>query len=147
MAVCKVALRSRERLAALRPHNGIPVLHTLHWPEEIRDPGDLASPAPTTDREPPLTELLMDEMAGVDIGELHDDYAQALNVLTDTLAADGGALPAAGGPDSRAEGIRSRRPACPYRTPQLTAREGASAERARVDSDIDWTGTCEELSG
>ncbi len=27
------------------------MLHTLHWPEEIRDPGDLSSPAPTTDRE------------------------------------------------------------------------------------------------
>ncbi|MGI5262451.1 Ku protein [Streptomyces angustmyceticus] len=93
MAVCKVALRSRERLAVLRPRAGILVLHTLHWPEEIRDPGDLSSPAPTTDRELALAELLMDEMTGVDIDTLHDDYAQALNVLVDTLAAGGGALP------------------------------------------------------
>ncbi|GGN64132.1 hypothetical protein GCM10012285_65920 [Streptomyces kronopolitis] len=91
--MCKVALRSRERLAVLRPRAGILVLHTLHWPEEIRDPGDLSSPAPTTDRELALAELLMDEMTGVDIGELHDDYAQALNVLIDTLAADDRALP------------------------------------------------------
>ncbi|MFI0221741.1 Ku protein [Streptomyces lydicus] len=56
----------RERLAVLRPRNGILVLHTLHWPEEIRDPGDLSSPAPTTDRELALGELLMTEMAGVE---------------------------------------------------------------------------------
>ncbi|MEU9489447.1 Ku protein [Streptomyces decoyicus] len=67
LAVGKVALRSRERLSVLRPPNGILVLHTLHWPEEIRDPGDLSSPAPTTDRELDLAELLMTEMAGVDV--------------------------------------------------------------------------------
>ena len=31
----------------------------------------------------------MTEMAGVDVTELHDDYAQALNLLVDTLAAGG----------------------------------------------------------
>ncbi|MFF3546832.1 Ku protein [Streptomyces platensis] len=36
--MCKVPLRSRERLSVLRPRNGILVLHTLHWPEEIRHP-------------------------------------------------------------------------------------------------------------
>ncbi|WP_051799136.1 Ku protein [Streptomyces sp. NRRL S-337] len=64
LAVCKVAHRSRERLAVLRPRNGILVLYTLHWPEEIRDPGDLSSPAPTTDRELALAELLRAEMEG-----------------------------------------------------------------------------------
>ncbi|MFI1502588.1 Ku protein [Streptomyces platensis] len=93
VAVCKVALRSRERLAVLRPRNGILVLHTLRWPEEIRDPGDLSSPAPTTNRELALAELLMDEMAGVDITGLHDDYTQALNSLVDTLAAGRTAAP------------------------------------------------------
>ncbi|MEW1750997.1 hypothetical protein [Streptomyces angustmyceticus] len=88
-----MALRSRERLSDLRPRNGILVLHTLHWPEEIRDPGDLSSPAPTTDRELEIAELLMTEMAGVDISELHDDYAQALNLLVDTLAAGRTATP------------------------------------------------------
>ncbi|WP_399459722.1 Ku protein [Streptomyces sp. WAC01526] len=38
LAVCKVGLRSRERLAVLRPRHGILVLYTLHWPEEIRAP-------------------------------------------------------------------------------------------------------------
>ncbi|UQA90718.1 non-homologous end joining protein Ku [Streptomyces halobius] len=92
LAVCKVALRSRERLAILRPRNGILICHTLRWPEEVRQPGDLSSPVPTTTRELELAELLMTEMSGVDVGSLHDDYAEALNVLVDTLAAGGKAV-------------------------------------------------------
>lgn len=57
------------------------VLHTLLWPEEIREPDDLSSNAPVTDRELELAELLMDELAGVDIAALHDDYAAALEQL------------------------------------------------------------------
>jgi DNA end-binding protein Ku len=79
--VCKVALRTRERLAVLRPRHGMLVLHTLRWPEEIRDPGDLASSAPVTDRELQLAEVLMDALAGVDIGDLRDEYAAALEQL------------------------------------------------------------------
>lgn len=107
----------RERLAVLRPRNGILVLHTLRWPEEIRDPGDLSSPAPTTNRELALAELLMDEMAGVDIAGLHDDYTQALNSLVDTLAATARQhrprAAATGGSDGGAGEIRARCPARP----------------------------------
>jgi DNA end-binding protein Ku len=80
VVVCKVTLRSRERLAVLRPtarHSR----HTLRWPEEIRDRGDLASSAPVTDRELTLAEVLMDALAGVDLAELHDGYAAALQQL------------------------------------------------------------------
>ncbi|MFF7676634.1 hypothetical protein [Actinacidiphila glaucinigra] len=57
------------------------VLHTLLWPEEIREPDDLSSPAPVTERELELAELLMDQLAGVEIAELHDEYAAALEQL------------------------------------------------------------------
>ncbi|GFE19992.1 Ku protein [Streptomyces nigrescens] len=86
LAVCKVAIRSRERLAVLRPKHGMLVLQTLLWPEEIRDPGDLSSPTPVTDRELRLAEMLMDELAGVDIDQLHDEYAAALEQLVDAKA-------------------------------------------------------------
>jgi DNA end-binding protein Ku len=81
IGVCKVALRARERLAVLRPRRGVLVCHTLRWPEEVRDPGDLTSSAPVTDRELRLAEVLMEELAGVDLAELHDDYAAALDQL------------------------------------------------------------------
>src|SRR4051794_6227991 len=42
VAVAKVTLRTRERLAVLRPRRGMLVLHTLLWPQEIREPDDLS---------------------------------------------------------------------------------------------------------
>ncbi|MEU4094481.1 Ku protein [Streptomyces sp. NPDC026673] len=81
VAVAKVTLRTRERLAVLRPRHGMLVLHTLLWPEEIREPDDLSSSAPVTDRELELAELLMDLLAGVEIADLHDEYAAALEQL------------------------------------------------------------------
>ena len=38
VAVVKVALRQRERLAMLRPRDGVLVLQTLLWPDEVREP-------------------------------------------------------------------------------------------------------------
>src|SRR6266699_2759560 len=38
VAVAKVALRNRETLAALRTRDGVLVLVTLMWPDEVRVP-------------------------------------------------------------------------------------------------------------
>ncbi|MFE4959444.1 Ku protein [Streptomyces sp. NPDC056653] len=92
VAVAKVTLRTRERLAVLRPRHGMLVLHTLLWPEEIREPGDLSSASPVTDRELELAELLMDQLVGVDIADLHDEYAAALEQLV--VAKQSGGEPA-----------------------------------------------------
>ncbi|MFB7635561.1 hypothetical protein ACFC0M_32050 [Streptomyces sp. NPDC056149] len=51
----------------------------LRWPEEVRDLGNLASPALTTERELELTELLVSEMTGVEVEDLHDVYCEALS--------------------------------------------------------------------
>src|SRR5919199_1512937 len=38
VGVSKVAIRQREHLAAIRVLDGLLVLHTMHWPDEIREP-------------------------------------------------------------------------------------------------------------
>jgi len=38
VAIVKVALRQRERLAVLRPREGVLVLQTMLWPDEVRVP-------------------------------------------------------------------------------------------------------------
>ena len=38
VAVVKVSLRNRERLAMLRPRDGVLVLQTMLWPDEVRRP-------------------------------------------------------------------------------------------------------------
>jgi DNA end-binding protein Ku len=89
VGVCKLALRSRERLAVLRPRRGVLVIHTLRWPQEIRESGDLASPAPVTDRELALAELLVEQLAGVDLTELRDEYGAALEQLVEAKLSGG----------------------------------------------------------
>ncbi|MEU5029284.1 Ku family protein [Streptomyces milbemycinicus] len=53
----------------------------MRRPQEIRDPGDLAPPAPVTDRELELAEVLIGQLPGVDITALHDEYGAALDQI------------------------------------------------------------------
>lgn len=89
VGVAKIAIRSRERLALLRPRNGVLVVHTLLWQDEIREPGDLAPTAPVTDRELELAEVLIRELTGVEGRELHDEYTHALEQLVAAKAGQG----------------------------------------------------------
>ncbi|MEV6011999.1 Ku protein [Streptomyces sp. NPDC051976] len=79
LGIAKFAVRTRERLVVLRPRRGVLVVHGLHWPQEIRDPGDIASLAPVTEQELGLAEMLIEQLAGVDIASLHDQYGEALD--------------------------------------------------------------------
>lgn len=87
VAVARVALRSRERLAVFRPRRGILACQTLYWPDEVREPGDLAPSTPVTDRELQLAETLLRELTGVEPAELHDEYAHALDQLVQAKVA------------------------------------------------------------
>ncbi|GAA1257756.1 hypothetical protein GCM10009646_52250 [Streptomyces aureus] len=79
--MCKVAVRSRERIALLRPRHGMLILQTLLWQDELRDPGDLTPSAPVTEGELELAEVLMRELPGVEVGQLRDEYRRALEEL------------------------------------------------------------------
>ncbi|MEW2081124.1 Ku protein [Streptomyces sp. NPDC005283] len=81
VGVAKLAIRSRERLALLRPRRGVLVIQTLLWEDELREPGDLAPSAPVTDRELAMAEVLIRELTGVEKRELHDEYGHALEQL------------------------------------------------------------------
>ncbi len=59
--IAKFAVRTRERLAALRPRRGVVVVHALRWPEALREPGAIASTAPVTERELELAEMLIEQ--------------------------------------------------------------------------------------
>ncbi|MFE4778231.1 Ku protein [Streptomyces sp. NPDC056713] len=87
--MCKVAVRSRERIALLRPRHGILILHTLLWQDELRDPGDLAPTAPVSDRELELAEVLMRELPGVEVDQLQDEYRHALEQLVEAKVTGG----------------------------------------------------------
>jgi DNA end-binding protein Ku len=84
VAVVKVSLRSRERLAVLRPRGDALVVHTMLWPDEVRS---IELPAEVRDVEPREQEMAMassfiDAMSGAFKPEdYHDDYRAALEEM------------------------------------------------------------------
>lgn len=67
VAVAKVTIRTKERLATLRVYDATMVLETMHWPDEIRSPKELdlptgktAAPAP---RELDMARTLVESLA------------------------------------------------------------------------------------
>ncbi|MBO0653689.1 Ku protein [Streptomyces triculaminicus] len=84
VAVTKIALRTRESLALLRVHGDLLTLHTMYWPDEIREPAGLAPPASVTVRpqELKMATSLMDTLSeDFDLESLEDEYEVALGEL------------------------------------------------------------------
>ncbi|MFI9600179.1 non-homologous end joining protein Ku [Streptomyces sp. NPDC004069] len=91
-AVAKVTLHTRERLAAVWPRRDTLVVQTLLWPDEVREPGNTAPATSVTGQELELASLLMAQMSDVDLADLHDDSAAALEQLV-AAKESGGRLP------------------------------------------------------
>ncbi|WP_320777052.1 Ku protein [Streptomyces sp. CRN 30] len=80
VAICKFALRGRERLGMLRVVDDVIAMHGLLWPDEIRSPDEAApdSNVSVRDQELDLADALMDTLGDIDLDEMHDDYREAL---------------------------------------------------------------------
>jgi DNA end-binding protein Ku len=89
VAIAQVALRQREALATLRVRDGVLVLETLLWPDEIRaaDFGFLAEDTEVRSQELRMATSLIDSMTvDFDPEEYHDRYREALQELVDAKA-------------------------------------------------------------
>ncbi|CAA9372183.1 MAG: Ku-like_protein [uncultured Propionibacteriaceae bacterium] len=86
-AVVKVALRSREALALIRPKDGVLLMHTMLWPDELRD-GSFAAPADTvtvSDAEVTMAESFIEALSGDFRPEdFTDAYREALEELVES---------------------------------------------------------------
>jgi DNA end-binding protein Ku len=95
VAVAKYAWSGRERLGLLRVRGEAIVLHAMRWPDEIRDPSELA-PAATelSDDEISEAEHLIDRMTRDDIegNDFTDRYTEAVAKVIEAKR-DGRALP------------------------------------------------------
>ncbi|MFD2688145.1 Ku protein [Streptomyces phyllanthi] len=96
VAICKYALRGRERLGMLRVVDDVIAMHGLLWPDEIRSPDEVAPDTNVTvqDKELDLADALMNTLGEVDLEDLHDDYREAVESLI-AAKASGEALPTA----------------------------------------------------
>lgn len=84
--VVKVAIRSREQLAVLRVREGVIVLETMIWPDEVRTPDFAFLDEEITVRAPEqhMAESLVASMTGdFDPSDYSDDYREALQQVID----------------------------------------------------------------
>jgi DNA end-binding protein Ku len=81
IAIAKVALRQRESLSVLRVRDGVMVLETLLWPDEVRETAFpfLDDDVDVRPQELRMASSLIDSMTvDFDPDEYHDDYREAL---------------------------------------------------------------------
>lgn len=82
-AVAKIAFRDREHLCSLRPLDGLLLMNTLHWPDEIRPASELKGVDADVDvnpRELQMAKALVENLAEerFDPNRFQDDYHEAL---------------------------------------------------------------------
>ncbi|MEU0098673.1 Ku protein [Streptomyces sp. NPDC006267] len=93
VAIAKFAWHNRERLGLLRVREGAIVLHSMRWPDEIRNPGSLAPRRVEVDEdEIERAVQLTDTMALDSISQFRDAYRDALEELL-TAKSEGKELP------------------------------------------------------
>ncbi|MFV0429581.1 MAG: Ku protein [Arachnia sp.] len=95
VAVVKVALRSRESLALIRADGDLLMLHTMYWPDELRDGSFAEPPAEITisDAEVEMASMLIAQLDGeFDPSAYSDSYREALTEVVEAKLA-GVALP------------------------------------------------------
>jgi DNA end-binding protein Ku len=86
VGVVKVAIRNREQLATLRVRDGVIVLETMIWPDEVREPdfGFLNEDVELRAQEKQMARSLVESMAGdFEPDQYTDNYRQALESVID----------------------------------------------------------------
>jgi DNA end-binding protein Ku len=82
IAVVKITLRRRESLAALRPRDDLLLVHTMMWPDEIREPGFTGLESEAREQELEMADTLIETMAAdFRPDEYSDAYQEALAEL------------------------------------------------------------------
>lgn len=89
VAVVKLALRNRERLAVLRPREDVLVVQTMLWPDEVRRPEiEIPDGVVVRPQELAMATSYIDALSGdLDLASQRDGYREALLELVDAKAA------------------------------------------------------------
>lgn len=79
IAISKISIRDKEQLCAVRPYNGILLLQSLHWADELRDFSELVAFASVTDKEMEMATALINAMTkDMNLSQYKDEYREAL---------------------------------------------------------------------
>lgn len=104
VAVAKFAMRDRERLGLLRVKGQVILLHALRWPDEIRSTSQVPVPDTTvSEGEVEAAVRLAESLTGGDIGDLRNEYREALEEVITAKAAGTRPAPVEEAPAASAE--------------------------------------------
>jgi DNA end-binding protein Ku len=123
VALGKIAFRDREHLCRLALHEKGLLLNTLHWPDEIRSPGELSLPEEEArpeihKRELDMAVMLVENLsAHFDPERYKDDYREALMAVVEAKVND--------------KPLDARAPEKPSKVTDLMAALKASVEAAQ----------------
>lgn len=141
IAVAKVAIRSKESLACVRAMDGVLVMETMFYPDEIRSVQGLAGVAaapPLSGRELEMARQLIENLSEpFDPGKYRDNYREALLERIRQKVEGGETGPAAQPPAGRVIDLMEALEA----SLKATARRGAAKEKAATRAgDLDRGG-------
>jgi len=79
IGISKISIREKEQLCAIVPFNGLLLLQTIHWADELRDYSELMVFASITDQEMGMANQLIGAMTkDIDLASFKDEYREAL---------------------------------------------------------------------
>ncbi len=82
IAIAKVAIRTKERLCALRARGDQLILETLYYPDEIRDPGESVAVDEVSEEEMEMARALIEMLEEpFDPEKYKDQYSEALMTI------------------------------------------------------------------
>lgn len=84
VGIATVAIREKQQLATLRPHDGVLVMETMWWPDEIRQPAfeELETEVEVRPEEVQMAEMLIDNLTKTfDPAAFHDPTREAIEEL------------------------------------------------------------------
>ncbi|MFD8477308.1 Ku protein [Streptomyces globisporus] len=105
VAVAKFAWHGRERLGLLRIREGAIVLHSMKWPDEVRNTADVAVPRDVEVGEEEIEQALQlsEQMTIEDLSGFRDEYREALeNIIA--AKSEGKPLPSPAGEEKQGKG-------------------------------------------
>ena len=73
VAIAKVVIRNKQQLAAIRPHDGVLVLETMYYPDEIREPEKVSAKRKLESAEVEMAKSLIENLSGSFKPEKYDD--------------------------------------------------------------------------
>lgn len=140
--IVKVALRSRETLALIRAAGDVLMLHTMLWPDELRDGQFAAPPEAITanEAEVAMAKLFIDQLSGeFDPTQFTDSYREAIEeVVTAKLA--GVPMPAVSPDEPRSANVVDLVAALKASVEAAKKRRAAAADSAVAEAQTTKTG-------